>query len=341
VLLLAPPAQAATVAMVRPAKPSSSVAEILSRLQGELLSVGIEVELLGRAEVRGLSMTDPRARLAVLEKLVADRELDAVIDVVGDGVPVAVDVWLVDRSTRKLAVGRVDAEPGTENSSERLAIRALEVLRSRFLEFDLAARQRPSQVPAPAATVRLSSDGGNPATASDGRLSLEVGAAALTSLDGVGAALLPVLRLGWDVRPWLALQATAAGLGSRPTVATAAGNARVAQQYGVVGGCYRFRSAQAERPVFWPFVNLAAGVLRTSLAGQADSPRQGHAMDQWSFLLDGSVGAGASLSRRYYLTLAAHVHVAAPYVAVHFVDEVVATSGRPNLLLTLTLGAWL
>ena len=43
----------------------------------------------------------------------------------------------------------------------------------------------------------------------------------------------------------------------------------------------------------------------------------------------------------YHLTLAAHVQVAEPYIAIHVVDTLVATSGRPNVLLSLTLGAWL
>jgi hypothetical protein len=41
------------------------------------------------------------------------------------------------------------------------------------------------------------------------------------------------------------------------------------------------------------------------------------------------------------VTLAAHVQVAEPYIAIHVVDTLVATSGRPNVLLSLTLGAWL
>jgi hypothetical protein len=86
---------------------------------------------------------------------------------------------------------------------------------------------------------------------------------------------------------------------------------------------------------------LSAGVLRTSVEGRADSPRQGHTVDQWSFLLDGSLGAALRLPDRYTLTLAAHVQMADPYVAIHFVDRVVATTGRPNLALTLTVGAWL
>ena len=43
----------------------------------------------------------------------------------------------------------------------------------------------------------------------------------------------------------------------------------------------------------------------------------------------------------YHVTFAAHVQLAEPYVAIHVLDTVVATTGRPNLLLTLTLGAWL
>jgi hypothetical protein len=39
--------------------------------------------------------------------------------------------------------------------------------------------------------------------------------------------------------------------------------------------------------------------------------------------------------------MAAHVQVAAPYVAIYFNDNRVATTGRPNLLLSLTVGAWL
>ena len=43
-----------------------------------------------------------------------------------------------------------------------------------------------------------------------------------------------------------------------------------------------------------------------------------------------ALGARLSLPGRYHLTLAAHVQVAEPYIAIHFVDTLVATSGRPN-----------
>jgi hypothetical protein len=35
------------------------------------------------------------------------------------------------------------------------------------------------------------------------------------------------------------------------------------------------------------------------------------------------------------------MQLAEPYVAIHFVETQVATTGRPNLLVSLTAGAWL
>jgi hypothetical protein len=88
-----------------------------------------------------------------------------------------------------------------------------------------------------------------------------------------------------------------------------------------------------------PFVALSAGVLRTSVDGQAALPRVGHAEVRWSFLAEGSLGTTVRLGSRYFLELAGHAQVAAPYIVIHFDDAVVATAGRPNLLLTLALGA--
>ena len=86
---------------------------------------------------------------------------------------------------------------------------------------------------------------------------------------------------------------------------------------------------------------LAVGVLRTAVDGEAVGPAQAHVVDGWSFLVDGSAGARVLLPGRTFFTLAAHVQFAQPYVAVHIADTVVATSGHPNLLFTLTVGAWL
>jgi hypothetical protein len=168
-------------------------------------------------------------------------------------------------------------------------------------------------------------------------LGIAGGAAAVTGLDGGGVALLPVLRLEWTTTARMALQATLAGLGSRRTVTTTAGTARVAQQYGLVGWGYRLGSLPSVRP----FVALSAGVLRTSVAGQPTPPRQGHDEVRWSFLAEGTLGTVVPLGARFFAMLAAHAQLATPYVTIHFEEAVVATVGRPNLLLALALGAWL
>jgi hypothetical protein len=313
---------AATVAIVRPPNPSPELNETLFRLHGEVLSVGLDVEIVVRPAARALGRTDARAWL---EEMASEHGVDAVIEVVNDGAPLAADVWVVETSPRRLDVSRVTVEASAGNTSKSLSIRAIEVLRSSLLAIDLAGRERRPKSSAPLPQGEMNRPG---------HLGLEVGAAALTSLGGVGPAVLPVLRVGWAVRSWLMVQGTLAGLGSRPTVASTTGHARVAQQYGILGGCHPFGADHRVRP----FVALSAGVLHTSLEGQADAPELGHSVDQWSVLLDGSLGAELPLYGRTYLTLAAHGQVAAPYLAIHFADEVVATSGRPNLLMTLTFG---
>ena len=169
------------------------------------------------------------------------------------------------------------------------------------------------------------------------RFGVAAGAAVLTSVDSIRVAILPILRLEWIATERLALQATLAGLGSSPTITTAAGTADVAQRYALVGGSLRIGEHRSVRP----FVALSAGLLNTSVDGRATSPRQGHDELRWSFLAEGSLGTVVPLGSRFYTALAAHAQLATPYVTVHFDQAVVATLGRPNLGLTLALGAWL
>jgi|SRR5450631_351379 len=326
------PLHAATVVIVRPPSPSFDVTETLSRIHGELLSVGLEVTLTDRPPSR--ERGDSRAWVAQMADAAGAR---AIVDIIGSDAWLAVDVWIVKTPPGRFEVTRIAGEPNTPNPSERLALRTIEALRASLLEMDLAARQARGELiakPSPPTVVASEVD---TAANQRARFAFEIGAAGLMSLDGVGPAILPTVRAGWEARSWLFLQAALAGAGSRPTVTTTAGNARVAQQYGLLGTCFRLGSQRR----LWPFFGLAAGVLHTSVAGQAELGVEGHDEDRWSLLLDASVGTGLRLYPRYYMTLAAHVQVADPYVAIHLADSVGATTGRPNLLLTLTVGAWL
>jgi hypothetical protein len=336
-------ARAASVIIVRPAGGPPAMLETLVRLQGELASAGFATEIIDAVAATESPAGSRDARPA-LEQLAARRGADAVVAIVGDLAPDSVEVWVIDKVTGKSLVRRVPFEPGDARASKTLALRAIELLRSSFLEIDLAltARERgngATGAPPPAVVHLVEQDRGErPAPRPAGRFGFEVGGAAIVSADGIGPALLPLVRFGWSLRPWLFAQATLAGLGTRPTVQTNAGSAEVSQAYGLLGVGVRFRT-DGERAR--PFATLSAGALHTSVDGRADAPNQGHAADQWSLLVDAAFGCQLRLPDRFYLSVAGHAQLAEPYLAVRFVDTVVATSGRPNLLLTFTIGAWL
>jgi hypothetical protein len=326
---------AATVVIVRPPSPSPRVTETITFLHGELSSVGLEDAMSERPAAEGAEGIDPRAWM---ERLAAERGAIAVIDIVGDDTVTAVDVWVL-KSPGRFEVTRVAVDPDNANSSVRLAIRALEALRASLVEVEFAARYRPSQPTPSPPTVTPPRGSGTPDKAMSHRehIGLEVGATALMSLDGVGPAVLPVIRADWAARSWLVVQAAIAGLGTRAKVTTSEGSARVGQEFAVLGGCYRLWPDAR----WWPYFSLATGVLHTSLEGESVRGKRGNGDGQWSLLGDAGFGAGMRLYRSYYLTLSGHVQVAHPYIAVHFGDPVVATTGRPNLHFDLTVGAWL
>ena len=320
------PVLAHTVVLLRPPTHSLPRTELLERLRGELISVGFEVVVRDRPEF------DASAWQRVLAE---EGQRDAVVDVVSESNPVAVDVWIKNSAGNVQLLARIEIDASSKNAAQDLAIRTSEVLRARVFETHVDERAPSPNDAAPSARaqgVEVDSIGSE----QSGSLGFELGAAALASLDGVGPAILPLVRFDWAIESRLVLQATLAGLGTRPSVATPAGNAQVATQYGLLGAYYRLDGEHRVQPL----AALSLGALRTAVVGQAELPRAGHAVAQWSFLVDASLGATFWLSRQYAVTLAGDVQLAEPYVSIHFGEQRVASSGRPNLLMSLTLGAW-
>jgi len=327
------PAQAPSVVILRPANSAPVMVETLVRLKGELTSAGFDTEIVDVPVTRN---TLGNAR-ADLEHLAVQRRAQAVVAIVGDLSPESVEVWVVDNVTGKSSVRRVSFESGAAPAAEALAIRAIELLRSSFLEIEWATDGRQSQPGGETPPVVVKSVENERLARRADKLGVEVGGAAITSLSGIGPALVPLLRFDWSLHPSLLAQVTFAGLGTRPSVDSNVGSADISQEFGLLGGQLCFRSGKRLRPC----ATLAAGVLHTSVAGHADAPNDGRAMDQWSFLVDAGMGALLRLPDRFFLALAAHLQLAEPYPMVRFVGNVVATSARPNLLLTVTVGAWL
>jgi hypothetical protein len=331
-LLWASPAGATTVALVWPPGVSEDVKQVLTLLRGELLSVGLEVTT---SDEKGAGTRGQSDVAAWLEGFAA-QGVSAVIEAIGDDASEAIDVWVLKTAPVRFEVTHVAPQPGSTRQPETLALRALEALRAGLLQIDWAARKRREQVAVKPSLAPVPAEPTHEPERPRDSVAIEIGAVAGMSLDSVGPAVSPMVRLGWAARPWLLLHVSAEGFGSRGAVSAESGGAKVAQQSGVVGASCRLRPTHR----VWPFFELAAGVLRTSVEGQAGWGTSARSAEQWSKLVDVGVGTGLALHGRFYMTLSLHAQLADPYVAIHIVDTVAATSGRPNVLLALTVGAW-
>jgi hypothetical protein len=338
-------ANATTVAIVQPENPSPIIAETLVRLEGELRSVGFETAIIDVAREK-----DGHAAAHGLEQIGSRWRVDAVVAVFGGAASGSVDLWVVNRMTGRTLERTATLEPGLGPSSRTLAIRALELLRSSMLELDLSLPARPPPAPtapaapaaAPAAPAAVRAAHGDQLPDSRGflgrgRVGVELGGAVVASTAGLGPAFAPLMRIGWAPRPEWAATLVAAGLGTRPTVRSSTGSAEVSRDSALLVMRRRFRTDSRVRPL----VSLGAGALRTTADGSADAPNQGHRITRWSLLLEAALGAELRLDEHFFLMGATQVQVAEPYLAVRLVDEDTATVGRPDLLLTLSLGAWL
>lgn len=327
-LLWAQRADAAKVAILETTGSSAALSEAVFRLQGELLAVGIEVEIAGRPR------PDARGMRATLAEVCAQRRLEAVVDVVGVEVPEAMEVWAFEPTRRTLELWRVLPSANAPSASLNLAIKTSETIRSNLVERGLLKREAP-----PADNAR--SLAGEPAlapgsAAPQGRASVDAGVALLTSLQGIGPAVMPLVQVGWNLHPALLVQATVAGLGTRPTLRAAVGSAKVDQSFASLGLRYCWWCAGRVSP----FASLALGVERTSLVGDAALPAVAHAPSSTAFLVDAGVGLAFRLSASCFVAVGGHLQVTEPRAVVHFADTVVARAGRPNIALDLTLGLW-
>lgn len=335
-------AEAAGVAIVSNPSSDPLLVELVTRLHGELLAVNLEVVRLTRQTV-----AEPR-RVTIqtwLERGGADTEPDAVIEVLGDAAPFAVRVWLRDTTARSHPRSLLEVASNPDDPPEKLAIRATEVLRSALLEADLLPRDAANDRDVPSdrdarsvpPDTREHDAASGPADDTASVLGVAAGAASLIGVDGVGPAIMPLVRVDVDVAPHLALHAMLAGLGTRPVVQSATDSAQLRQTQLLAGVRYRF---DATKPL-QPFLGLSVGALGTAIQGRARPPAEAHDHHHWSMLFEASGGLELRLFENFYATFAGHVQAAAPGIAIHLLDTQVATTGHPNLGLSATLGAWL
>jgi len=190
-----------------------------------------------------------------------------VIDVAGDDAPFGRRV-VIEKSREESSSGD-SQRTTTANASERLAIRtsssAFELSRS-----DMSGKEphhERSQSPRSTPSREVSS------RVDEASERIGFGLVRPCSQCGPrGPAILPAVHVDGKVRTWLGMHAELAGFGSRPTVATKAGNARLAQQYGISA-----LLPVSLGPRSKPFRCSISGSASHFGAGEADAPRQGQA----------------------------------------------------------------
>jgi hypothetical protein len=293
--------------------------EAFVRMRGELTAAGFDVQVRN---------TGDEAR-ASLERTANQAGADAAIAVRGDEPLESVEVWVVDRVTSKSVMRGLVVQGPAEHRAELLAVRALELLRASFLE---ASIPDPEVPPAPPVAVsRFKAEA--PAVRPVG-WAVEAGAGLL---NGMGTSVLPLVRGQRRLADMILLRVTAAGAGTRARAEGLVGSALIAQQFALLEGVWPLLARRRVHPM----VSLGAGALHVSAQGRATWPYQASDVDRWSWLIDAGLGVRLALAGRYEAALELHGQLAQPYPVLRLGGQEVARGGRPNLVLALTVLAWL
>jgi hypothetical protein len=250
------------------------------------------------------------------------------------------EVWIVDRVTGKTLLREVLLEP-TEPSrrADVLAVRAVELLRASLIEVEAAHPSRGDVPPPPAVREIVERETRRPTAAPRPappgadvfRVSAAPGLA--WSPGGVPANVHPTLAVHWTaLSPRLGFGAIAL----LPTVARE-----------VCGdeGCASFSTASmaadvelelaSPRAVVRPALGLAFGAVWARMGGDAIVPRDGADVDVLAALALGHAGLAVRIADPLALRADGSIGVTLPRVAMEFGDRLVATWGRPLLLVTL------
>jgi len=331
-LAWAAPATAATVVLIRTPHPSAMASEATVRLRGELSAGGFDVRVVD-------APADVDAR-AFMEEQSLEPDVEAVVAIFADNPTDVVELSVIDRVTHKSVTRRVPADPAASRSAEVLSIRALELLRASFLEIALGKSRAeppdaPPPPPPPPEVTRMTE------IALDNRWAqtwaVEIGGCVFGSFEGLGPAVAPVVRAERMWRDLFVARLTLAGLGTRVRVDSESASANVAQEFGLAEIAIKLRSGRLLRP----FLSIGGGVLHVTTEAQAQAPARARNGGLWTPIADAGAGLRVALRARFELAAEVHAQAAPRYPAIQFFGDTVARGGRPTVIGSLTLVAWL
>lgn len=331
-------AAASRVVIVEAGVDDALVLEAATRLRAELGAAGFEVVRVVRAPEG-----DPRAGL---ERAAKEAGAFAAATIVRSRTGATADLWIVDRVTQKTVVRAVEAAGASAPSV--MAVRAVELLQASLLEASLQEPPRraaeggsaavPDDVQRWMAPVRRRAAGMTPPPGRAGVLAgvgVEAGFAALLSVDGIGPALGPALRLSYGVGAdghggalpaGLAARLTFAGPTLGPTLEGELGTVSVRQEMAFLEAVWALDTGGALSPV------LSAGVggIHLFVSGDPLPPLRSATGDVWSVAAALGGGAGLRLTDRATLLVDVHAIFAEPRAVVTLGGERLGTAGRPT-----------
>jgi hypothetical protein len=328
-------AAAPRVLLVYPAEAEPSVSAALVRVRGELTADGFDV-LLVKAQLG----TSSAAAMGEAEHDSGSATVGLFLNADGK----SAELWVVDKLTDKTVVRRVNtASEPTDQLSEVLAVRAVELLRASLLEFLVVQRQPESHSPAPQqaslpnrATIQHVSEWaarpmvGEPAIP----WTVEAGLGLLLNPGQVNPTLGLIGRVRFPISQMLQPRLSFAGLGTRPLVAGEGGTARLQQWHALGEAVLMPWPSRRITPLF----TLGLGVEHVDVDGEASWPYRGYHSSAWTFVTDAGVGVALKLSSRMALVTEGHTAFTWPYPMLRFSGEDSAKIGRPTLVASLALG---
>lgn len=283
-LLLAAPASAQRIVLLRPATADPALLQAFGRLKGELMTYDFEVVVLDAGDVE----PSPKQLAAAAEQA---RAVASVSLVRSEGLATA-DVWISDRVTGKTTMRTIATAENREASSV-LAVRAVDLLRTSLREFPAGEKPPPDVVGA--SPERAPARVREWATGKPVRPYWSVDAAFVlqSTLSRLGSVYGPSISLGYapSERVGLALGFQGPLSGAHASSASASLSLRNEQLFAEV----RYRLLKRAR---WSAeVTGAAGVHRLSVEGTAQPPYAGRSDSAWTALAAAGLGLELGLAR--------------------------------------------
>lgn len=317
--------------------------EVVNRVRGELIADGFEVEVSPPVVVPDRADTLRRAGRGAGAAIV--------VGVFVDETSGGIDLHLLDSLSDRVVTRHLEAPTKSPDQGPQVVARhAVSLLRANLLDFVLeglqsalsTASKGPASPSKPSVQQTSHETDSSPQNDANGgaslrRLALEGGLGVLGGFEGVGASIMPVLRVRYSAAQAFQLRLTGAGLGSSPSVQAPSGSATVSQGLVQLDAMGLFGQGRWMRPV----ASVGVGAYFAGVAGSGVLPYEGRTDSTVAVALSGCVGAAFQVARDIETSLELQAIVTEPGVVLRFVDLAAARMGRPLLFATLTVAGWI